>query len=623
MVGWLISFIEEIQMRRIEGYRKTPTAKFFAEDDGNSWSDDLDAEIDAMNAAGESGDWNDYFDTYGGDIGEPIISDSDSDPIDTITAQGFDPYTGLDSTALLNAYDNPNSSWYDDRLSDMNRNDLTNYVDQAYGGSKGISRTLDYDYDPNNLTSRNDRAGQQSRLNRVNDAAKAYYYANSQLTNGMGKTQTDRARELLKDRDTLNKVYNAGEKILSMRRDDPHLTGNKYGNFIGFDGKKGNTKAANAVSNKSLSDRWNQYAKEQFQGKNAAMKFADSYNPFSAGYKANDIALDLMGKGVPYNEARQLAEDWMDKTGVGNVAANTINAILAGNTVKDLGKGVFNAAKDVQNLRNMVNNARAAYQMKDGSYAFQPKAGWVSSRPLSQSVKNNLAKNLTEKAVAANAKDIAAGMIPAVAGSIALGKATAGNNSTPANVTFTDINGKSNTYTKDGNGSLTVNGKSVEDTSKGGTGLGHDITFNPQSTWNGEFKAEPTIFTGTRDQGSNDTRDQGSKETSNGPSDTFTGDDSASVDTPQTNTPTQSGYNNNAVQEQADKQREINKSNGRIGLSEDPNRTNYDVDDWNRGMTSQSSELVSDKQCKGFVIAIAKKEPAVANWMQRVADYYK
>lgn len=106
-------------------------------------------------------------------------------------------------------------------------------------------------------------------------------------------------------------------------------------------------------------------------------------------------------------------------------------------------------------------------------------------------------------------------------------------------------------------------------------------------------------------------------------SDTFTGDDSASVDTPSYNIPTSSGYNNNAVVEQANKQQEINKSNGRIGLSEDPNRTNYDVDDWNRGMTNQSSELVSDKDCKTFILASVKHEPAIANWMDRVASYYR
>lgn len=610
-------------MRRLDGqlYRIKPMMICF---EGDA---DLDDELSSLDAAAESGDYNDYFDTYGGDVDEPVISDDDSGSSEDLLSRGYDPYTGLDSDAMHSALNDSNSSWYDGQLSDMSQQDLKDYVNLAYGGEGSIDRTLNYDYDPSNLDSRNDKAGQSSRLNRVNDAAEAFYFANGKTYNGKGTT-TERAQQLLANRDKLNQVYNAGKAIVNMRTQDPHLTGNKQGAFIGFDGKRGNTLTNNAVSNKSLSDRYDQWAREQLGGKSGAWSIIDSLNPAAPVYQANDLALSLMGKGVPQNQARQLAEDWMDKEGVGKVASNTINALLAANSVKDVAKGVFQIA----NARNVGNiAAQEAHRQGREQIASQLAAAKTADErcailgSLNKATLNVLDKVTQQEII--DALKNGTGLVPSLVSGAATAYANSKSSVPTQKTTFTDVNGKSKTTTTD------QYANKVEDkpqSSSIGLGsraetTGKDITFNPQSTWDGSFKADNGLFnpiTGDYTPSSTPSGNGSDKSSGNG-SDTFSGDDSASVDTPSYNIPTSSGYNNNAVVEQANKQQEINKSNGRIGLSEDPNRTNYDVDDWNRGMTNQSSELVSDKDCKTFILASVKHEPAIANWMDRVASYYR
>ena len=75
------------------------------------------------------------------------------------------------------------------------------------------------------------------------------------------------------------------------------------------------------------------------------------------------------------------------------------------------------------------------------------------------------------------------------------------------------------------------------------------------------------------------------------------------------NNPSSSGYTNNSVSNAADKQyRRVSRNNESIGLADDPNRANYN-DDWNRGMTDKSTDVVSDENKKTFIKGIIKRDP--------------
>ena len=75
------------------------------------------------------------------------------------------------------------------------------------------------------------------------------------------------------------------------------------------------------------------------------------------------------------------------------------------------------------------------------------------------------------------------------------------------------------------------------------------------------------------------------------------------------NNPSSSGYTNNSVSSAADKQyRRVSRNNESIGLADDPNRANYN-DDWNRGMTDKSTDIVSDENKKTFVKKVIKRDP--------------
>ena len=75
------------------------------------------------------------------------------------------------------------------------------------------------------------------------------------------------------------------------------------------------------------------------------------------------------------------------------------------------------------------------------------------------------------------------------------------------------------------------------------------------------------------------------------------------------NNPSSSGYTNNSVSDAADKQyRRVSRNNESIGLADDPNRANYN-DDWNRGMTDKSTDVVSDENKKTFVKSVIKRDP--------------
>ena len=75
------------------------------------------------------------------------------------------------------------------------------------------------------------------------------------------------------------------------------------------------------------------------------------------------------------------------------------------------------------------------------------------------------------------------------------------------------------------------------------------------------------------------------------------------------NSPSSGGYTNNSVSNAADKQyRRVSRNNESIGLADDPNRANYN-DDWNRGMTDKSTDVVSDENKKTFVKKIIKRDP--------------
>ena len=75
------------------------------------------------------------------------------------------------------------------------------------------------------------------------------------------------------------------------------------------------------------------------------------------------------------------------------------------------------------------------------------------------------------------------------------------------------------------------------------------------------------------------------------------------------NNPSPGGYTNNSVSNAADKQyRRVSRNNESIGLADDTNRANYN-DDWNRGMTDKSTDVVSDENKKTFVKKIIKRDP--------------
>ena len=75
------------------------------------------------------------------------------------------------------------------------------------------------------------------------------------------------------------------------------------------------------------------------------------------------------------------------------------------------------------------------------------------------------------------------------------------------------------------------------------------------------------------------------------------------------NNPSSGGYTNNSVSSAADKQyRRVSRNNESIGLADDPNRANYN-DDWNRGMTDKSTDVVSDENKKTFVKKVIKRDP--------------
>lgn len=57
-----------------------------------------------------------------------------------------------------------------------------------------------------------------------------------------------------------------------------------------------------------------------------------------------------------------------------------------------------------------------------------------------------------------------------------------------------------------------------------------------------------------------------------------------------------------------------NNDNGRHGWGlgeEDPNKANYDVDKWNRGMERVSTDVVSDEKCKNFIKKTFKDDPVL------------
>lgn len=57
-----------------------------------------------------------------------------------------------------------------------------------------------------------------------------------------------------------------------------------------------------------------------------------------------------------------------------------------------------------------------------------------------------------------------------------------------------------------------------------------------------------------------------------------------------------------------------NDDNGRHGWGlgeEDPNRSNYDMDKWNRGMERVSTDVVSDEKCKNFIKKTFKDDPVL------------
>ena len=75
------------------------------------------------------------------------------------------------------------------------------------------------------------------------------------------------------------------------------------------------------------------------------------------------------------------------------------------------------------------------------------------------------------------------------------------------------------------------------------------------------------------------------------------------------NSPSSGGYTNNSVSNAADKQyKRVSRNNESIGLADDPNRANYN-DDWNRGMTDKSTDVVSDENKKTFIKSVIKRDP--------------
>ena len=52
----------------------------------------------------------------------------------------------------------------------------------------------------------------------------------------------------------------------------------------------------------------------------------------------------------------------------------------------------------------------------------------------------------------------------------------------------------------------------------------------------------------------------------------------------------------------------MSRNNESIGLADDLNRANYN-DDWNRGMTDKSTDVVSDENKKTFIKKVIKRDP--------------
>ena len=82
--------------------------------------------------------------------------------------------------------------------------------------------------------------------------------------------------------------------------------------------------------------------------------------------------------------------------------------------------------------------------------------------------------------------------------------------------------------------------------------------------------------------------------------------------------PTEPGYNNDAVKDRAEKEYTMAQNNNVIGISEDPNKTNYVNDDWNQGMVEKSTDVVSDERCKKFMSSVVHHEPAMRNGFKKI-----
>ena len=87
---------------------------------------------------------------------------------------------------------------------------------------------------------------------------------------------------------------------------------------------------------------------------------------------------------------------------------------------------------------------------------------------------------------------------------------------------------------------------------------------------------------------------------------------------PSQNLPQEPGYDNDAVKDQAKKDYEAARNGGKIGLSEDPNKTNYVNDEWNQGMVENSNDVVSDERCKKFLTTVMKHEPNIRSGAKKI-----
>ena len=65
-----------------------------------------------------------------------------------------------------------------------------------------------------------------------------------------------------------------------------------------------------------------------------------------------------------------------------------------------------------------------------------------------------------------------------------------------------------------------------------------------------------------------------------------------------------------------------NNDNKSFGLGEeDPNRANYDLDDWNRGMETVSTDVVSDEKVKHFIKHSYSKDPVLIKAVKIIKTY--